>query len=70
MDGVVGMDAMAACADEVGADAQVCPQGAGGVPVARDGLVPFRSSKCLFRSVVGEVCRMHGVRVVKRFSFG
>lgn len=51
MDGVDGADSVAACAGQVGADAEVVAESVGG-PVSGDGLVPFRVSECLFGSVV------------------
>jgi DDE superfamily endonuclease len=52
VDGVDGSDAVAACAGQVGADAEVGSEGVGAVPVSRDGLVPFGAAECLFGGVV------------------
>ncbi len=52
MDGIDGSVAVASCADEVGAHAQVITQGAGAVPVSRHRLVSFRAAQRLLGGVV------------------
>ena len=58
------------CGGQVGADrgevlrSAECPQASGDLDPQ------LGHSDRLLGRVVGEVCRMHGVRVVKRFSFG
>jgi len=57
VDGVDGANAVAAGADEVGADAAVSGEGGQGVPVAEDSLMSFGAFEGL---LTGIVCSGHG----------
>jgi hypothetical protein len=57
VDGVDGANAVAAGADEVGADAAVSGEGGQGVPVAGDSLMSFGALEGL---LTGIVCSGHG----------
>ena len=56
---------------QVGLDDSEVDQPLEGAPAATGAaLLDLDRPLVAFREIVGEVCRMHGVRVVKRFSFG
>jgi hypothetical protein len=52
VDGIDRADALAAGTGQIGPDTQIGPESGSAVPIPRDGLMPFRVTQCLFRSVV------------------